>query len=108
VGLGFSELFPITDGLETRSSSDCHFQQQFNKQTKKQWVGLGFSELFPITDGLEDEIVVRLPFPTTIQQTNKQTNNPWVGEGDDDDDDDVQEDIAQSNAGHRMRDFHLL
>jgi hypothetical protein len=55
----------------------------------------------------EDEIVVRLPFPTTIQQTNKQTNNQWVGEGDDDDDD-VQEDIAQSNAGHRMRDFHLL
>ncbi len=66
-------------------------------------MGLGFSEHFPITDGLEDEIVVRLPYPTTIQQT----NNQWVGEGDDDDDD-VQEDIAQSNAGHRMRDFHLL
>jgi hypothetical protein len=43
------------------------------QQTNKQWVGVGLSELSSIIDGLEDEIIIRLPFPTTIQQTNKKT-----------------------------------
>jgi hypothetical protein len=71
-GLGFSELFPITDGLEDeiiRLPSSTTIQQQTNKQ----WVGVGVSDLSSIIDGLEDGIIIRLPFPTTIQQTNKKT-----------------------------------
>jgi hypothetical protein len=36
-------------------------------------VGVGVSDLSSIIDGLEDEIIIKLPFPTTIQQTNKKT-----------------------------------